>query len=394
MGMYLKSLPGYVLVVIGQSRFRMDITFLESTELTQQNPPTGLEMDTPGNTQVEELITQNSPTVISQHVSTCTPKNNDQTLKTATDNIKKKHKTTKSSREKENPKRLKLNDELNGSYIDNHNETILDDGEDYLFQENGQELVGRLEQEKMEHDITQHKMEQDIASSSHMNSNLNQKITSLSETMLREAVFESSANSDILGTGFVVPNADSQEAITVYSIIHKDHCYNFRMLCKLGRVTKVVISIKDNQDNKLEIDIRDFEIFTTLIGRFQKNYTVPYISKDGLKISYTVQNQLLIEKKVRDKIVNIVIPKYDFINFFNTVSKASQFCAFLVYIKNEQINTLTAFADKLITDVRFSDNISLEMVKIRLINYYNNLTSESKYKLPYRFIISEFLNKL
>ena len=372
----------------------MDISFEDTTDQTQHSGPTDLKMDTPGNTQGIDLISQESPSLISETMSTSTPKNNDHGLRTVIEATKKKSKSSKSIRE--NTKRIKLNDgELNGSYNDKLNEAMLDDGEDYLFQENGQELVGQAEIAKMEQDIKQDKVKRDIASNSHMNSRLNQKISTLSESMVRENVFESTSNSDILGTGFIVPNVDSQEPITVYSIIHKDHCYNFRMLVKLGRVTKLVISLKDNPENKFEIDYNSFETFSNLIGRFQKNYTVPYMSKDGLKITYTPQNQLLIEKMVREQVVNILIPKYDFTNLFNTIAKASQFCALLVYIKNEQISTLMAFGDKLITNEWFcEDNISLEIVKMRLINYYHNITCESKYKLPYRFIISDFLNKL
>ena len=341
-----------------------------------------------------------------------TPKNTDHGLRMITETTRKHKKTVRSVRERSKDeknniaKKIKQDNNLNGSInlIDPSNnagssdqgivdleETVMqqpefDESEDYLFLENAQPLVDKQTMINITNDIQR----------TRLRSNLNMKLLVFCEENIRELNFNNSPCSDVLATGFIIPNLESQETVTIYSVQHRDYTFNFRMMVKMGKVSKIVLTLKETPDNKFEIDYTGFENFNTLVQKFQKNYSNTYMTQEGIKISYTPNNQMLLQKMVRDKTVSISIPKFDMGNFFDSLKKATDFCNLLAYIRNEQITTLMAFGDKLLSDDRFcQDNLSIDIIKVRLIQYYHTLTSGSnKYKLPYRFIIQDFLNKL
>ena len=341
-----------------------------------------------------------------------TPKNTDHGLRMITETTRKHKKTVRSVRERSKDeknniaKKIKQDNNLNGSInlIDPSNnagssdqgivdleETVMqqpefDESEDYLFLENAQPLVDKQTMINITNDIQR----------TRLRSNLNMKLLVFCEENIRELNFNNSPCSDVLATGFIIPNLESQETVTIYSVQHRDYTFNFRMMVKMGKVSKIVLTLKETPDNKFEIDYTGFENFNTLVQKFQKNYSNTYMTQEGIKISYTPNSQMLLQKMVRDKTVSISIPKFDMGNFFDSLKKATDFCNLLVYIRNEQITTLMAFGDKLLSDDRFcQDNLSIDIIKVRLIQYYHTLTSGSnKYKLPYRFIIQDFLNKL
>ena len=341
-----------------------------------------------------------------------TPKNTDHGLRYITETTRKHKKNVRSVRERSKDeknniaKKIKQDNNINGSInlIDPSNnagssdqgivdleETVMqqpefDESEDYLFLENAQPLVDKQTMINITNDIQR----------TRLRSNLNMKLLVFCEENIRELNFNNSPCSDVLATGFIIPNLESQETVTIYSVVHRDYTFNFRMMVKMGKVSKIVLTLKETPDNKFEIDYTGFENFNTLVQKFQKNYSNTYMTQEGIKISYTPNSQMLLQKMVRDKTVSISIPKFDMGNFFDSLKKATDFCNLLAYIRNEQITTLMAFGDKLLSDDRFcQDNLSIDIIKVRLIQYYHTLTSGSnKYKLPYRFIIQEFLNKL
>ena len=341
-----------------------------------------------------------------------TPKNTDHGLRYITETTRKHKKNVRSVRERSKDeknniaKKIKQDNNINGSInlIDPSNnagssdqgivdleETVMqqpefDESEDYLFLENAQPLVDKQTMINITNDIQR----------TRLRSNLNMKLLVTCEENIRELNFNNSPCSDVLATGFIIPNLESQETVTIYSVQHRDYTFNFRMMVKMGKVSKIVLTLKETPDNKFEIDYTGFENFNTLVQKFQKNYSNTYMTQEGIKISYTPNSQMLLQKMVRDKTVSISIPKFDMGNFFDSLKKATDFCNLLAYIRNEQITTLMAFGDKLLSDDRFcQDNLSIDIIKVRLIQYYHTLTSGSnKYKLPYRFIIQEFLNKL
>ena len=345
-------------------------------------------------------------------IDVSTPKNTDHGLRYITETTRKHKKNVRSVRERSKDeknniaKKIKQDNNINGSInlIDPSNnagssdqgivdleETVMqqpefDESEDYLFLENAQPLVDKQTMINITNDIQR----------TRLRSNLNMKLLVFCEENIRELNFNNSPCSDVLSTGFIIPNLESQETVTIYSVQHRDYTFNFRMMVKMGKVSKIVLTLKDTPDNKFEIEHSGFENFNSLVQKFQKNYSNTYMTQEGIKISYTPNSQMLLQKMVRDKTVSISIPKFDMGNFFDSLRKATDFCNLLAYIRNEQITTLMAFGDKLLSDDRFcQDNLSIDIIKVRLIQYYHTLTSGSnKYKLPYRFIIQDFLNKL